>query len=224
MLNNDAIVTSKTLQELIKIMTAHPQFGVATPKIYYYDEPHRIWNCGGRLTITGSRKYNNQNKINTKKNNKAHFTCITFATGCALLIRTSIIKNFGLLSEEFFLGEEDYEFSVRMKKHKVKMICVNKAHVYHKISQSFKKFYPEKLSFAFIHHLNRFINMKNNYHPLYWHFWRFGAICYILPMLYIRHHENINSLIRYSKKLIACSNRYTQVSREIVLKIQKEGI
>lgn len=56
-----------------------------------------------------------------------------FITGCALFIRSTIIKKYGGLTDDFFHGEEDFNFCWRMKKNHIKGKCLNKVLVYHKV-------------------------------------------------------------------------------------------
>jgi len=55
LLNNDTAILNDTSIKLIKAMDTNLQFGVATPRIYHYNDTNCIWNSGGRFTITGSR-------------------------------------------------------------------------------------------------------------------------------------------------------------------------
>ena len=48
-----------------------------------------------------------------------------FITGCALFIRSSVIEKYGTLSDDFFHGEEDFNFCWRMKKNHIKGKCIN---------------------------------------------------------------------------------------------------
>jgi len=224
LLNNDAIIMSDALRKLVSSMICNPRLGAATAKIYYYDDPERVWNAGGRLTMTGSRKYYDSNLSGVKAFDKGALAEITLVTGCSLLIRTDIITRLGSFSEDFFHGEEDYNFSLRMKKHGIKMGCVHNARVYHKGGRSIQKLVPQQLDSAFIHYLNRFVDLKTYYPRFYWRFWRYGALCYILPMLYIRYHIDVKSLIRLSTKLIMYSSRYDRVTKELISQVQNKGI
>jgi len=224
LLNNDAIVATDTLHELVLGMENSPHLAAATAKIYYYDEPERIANAGGRLTITGSRKYYEMNRIEESRINKKCVTPVTYATGCALLIRASVLKEFGPLSTDFFHGEEDIEFSLRMKRLGLKMACVHSAHVYHKIGRSINKLLEGRLDAIFLHYLNRFVHMKRHYRRFYWRLWRYGALAYILPMLYRRYKVDHGSLLKLARNLLAASEKYDRVTKDVVLNIQRDGL
>ena len=223
LLNNDTAILNNTLKKLIKAMDTNLQFRVVTPRIYYYYDINRIWNSGGRLTITGSRYYFDLNRVLRTPETNTSINKITFITGCALLIHRNILKKYGFLSEDFFIGEEDYDFSLRMKKYRIKMACIKNTCIYHKTSRSSQKLFKEKINSSFIHHLNRFIHLKHCYPCSYWHLWRIGALCYILFIFYFRYHVNKKYLYSYCKKLIRYSDKYNKVTKKVIFCSQEEG-
>ncbi|MBL7074160.1 glycosyltransferase family 2 protein [candidate division KSB1 bacterium] len=216
LLNNDTTVDPECLRTLVEFLNHNKVYGVITPKIKYYYHPNLIWNCGGKLTIFGSRKYYYLNKKDDKRGggNKE----ITFITGCALMARASIFQQYGLLSELFFLGEEDYDFSLRMKKNGVRMAAVLSAKVYHKVGASrVLIFEQDVLAKAFVHHLNRFIHLKDYYPRAYWKIWRLASLVYILPMLKKRYNVSFAKLLRYTRLLLENSNSLVSVDKDVFI-------
>lgn len=47
LLNNDTIVDRNVIEELIEVAETDILIGFLGPKIYYYNEPNRIWSAGG---------------------------------------------------------------------------------------------------------------------------------------------------------------------------------
>jgi len=220
LLNNDAVITPSTLRILTNTLRENENLGFVMPVIYYYDSPNRIWNAGGVLTKWGGRRYLNAGRVDNGIYEGKKLVPISFVSGCALLVKSEILLKFGLLSEDFFFGEEDYEFSLRMKKHNVMGACLPEAHVYHKVSRSVQQFCPDKLKMAFIYHLNRFINLKKYYKRWYWNIWRFLALVYILPMLFLRYKAKPAQLVRYAIKLMTYSSKYKSVTYELFHEIK----
>ncbi len=219
LLNNDTTVDKKCIEILIDFNNNNKQYAVLSPKIYYYDKPNQIWNFGGKLTLNGSRKYYCQNKIDTN-NIKEEVKEITFITGCALFARTEIFEKYGLLSEKFFFGEEDYEFSLRMKNLRIKMAAIASAKVYHKIGLSSNIVFSENHTpYIFIGCLNRFLNMKSYYSFIYWNIWRVISLLYIFPMLIIKKHIPIDRSIQFIMLLMQYSNKFDKVDKKIFHKI-----
>jgi len=214
LLNNDTTVDSDCLKTLSEFLDKNKTYDVVTPKICYYKKPGKVANCGGRLTFTGSRKYFCLG-VEKNKATKRGIKKITFVTGCALLARSSVFRNYGLLTEKFFFGEEDYEFSLRMKKNKVRMASVLSAKVYHKVSVSSETvFGQEKIASAFITLLNRYVDMKFYYRHFYWKIWRVASLGYILPMLKIKYDASIKTLFRFTQLLLKYSNNHSGISKD----------
>ena len=212
LLNNDTTVEADTIRKLLAFLQNNPDVDVITPQINYYYKPDTIWNQGGKLTFTGSRKYYGKNKKATET--KGSYYKITFITGCALLSRAEIFQKYGLLTEKFFLGEEDYEFSLRMRKQSRNMVAVMAATVYHKIGMSKKGvFKTDILPNAYIFYLNRLINLKSYYPEVYWQIWRVLSLVYIVPMLMFRYKISASRLKSFVQLYFRHSNSLDSVNR-----------
>jgi len=198
LLNNDTLIEKDSISILMNFLCNNTDIMAATPQIRYFEPNDKIWNCGGKLTFFGSRKYFYANNKISKVPLKGH-SSITFVTGCALIFKINLT---GILSEDFFFGEEDYEFSLRMQKNKFKMVCVYNSIIYHKVGSSIRKSHNLTNS-IYLYYINRLINTRNYYTPLRWHVTRILAYIY-LPILFLKNNINpINSI-----SLIKCINIY----------------
>lgn len=121
LLNNDTEVMPDFLNRLNDFITSNPAYSVLTPKINLYFQQERIWNCGGSLNW-GFRKYYYGGQLEKSIKEKEYID-ITFVTGCALFFKSELLTG-NLFTERFFHGEEDFDFSYRMKEMNVKMACV----------------------------------------------------------------------------------------------------
>lgn len=153
LLNNDTTVATDFLEELQLGRLRHPK-AVLIPQIRLYHEPERIWNCGGQLIWPGRKAYNFENAPVALAAGRGEFT-VSFVTGCALLYRPRLT---GLLTERFFFGEEDMEFSWRLQKMDVPAICINTSVVYHKVGQTLTSNYRKSEIFT----LKRLVNLRIN--------------------------------------------------------------
>ncbi len=181
LLNNDTVVSPNAFQELRKFVEGNPLVNAVTPQIRYYQPSTRIQNCGGLLTYFGGRKYILAN-VDADRAPDITSSPITFVTGCALLFKHGVT---GPLTEDFFFGEEDYEFSLRMKKRGFGMACAYKAVIYHKVGTSITK-----ASTAFgtilVHYACRLMNTRNYYSSIRWHSTRLLAYLY-LPVVLVKN-------------------------------------
>ena len=109
LLNNDTVVEPNFLSKLISFQNANPEYVALTPQIRLFDPSNKIWNCGGKLYWPLLRKYYyaGQDISNVPQTG---FQNISYITGCALFFD---YKKAGCLTENFFFGEEDIEFSNR---------------------------------------------------------------------------------------------------------------
>lgn len=136
LLNNDTEVEPDFLKKLTDYAQANPTVKVLSPCICYHYDKSKVWFSGGELTF-GSRK-NLFAEQAVQAVGKEPFD-ISFVSGCALFFDTSVLnERHELLYNGFFFGEEDYEFSLRMRKECVKMACVPSSRIYHKVGSSQK--------------------------------------------------------------------------------------
>ena len=157
LLNNDTVVESQFLNHLSAFMKQNNEYVACTPQIRYYEPNDKIWSCGGHIRL-GNRmsKYRGASIENIPTQG---YEDITFITGCALFFRP---RKTGKLSEKFFFGEEDFEFSLRLRKHKQKVACVFDSIIYHKVSQTVAKD-DNTFNRMFLFYAMRFIDYKPYY-------------------------------------------------------------
>jgi GT2 family glycosyltransferase len=207
LLNNDTVVSPEAFQELRKFLRNYPSFTAITPQIRYYSPNTRIQNCGGDLTYFGSRKYKFEN-MDASVLPESEFSVITFVTGCALLFNYKVT---GALTEDFFFGEEDYEFSLRMRKRGLGMACVHGAVVYHKLGASIARS-SKPLGNILVYYVSRLINTRNYYSRLRWHATRILAYLY-LPVLLKRNGINPRNSISAIRRVESYLSRHRSVAR-----------
>jgi hypothetical protein len=203
-LNNDTLVHKNAFQELLKFINSNPLIKAVTPQIRYFKPDTRIWNCGGKLTYWGSRKYYFADKDHLSVPQTGSMK-ITFITGCALLCKHT---ETGPFTEKYFFGEEDYEFSLRMKKYSFDMACVLNSIIYHKVGCSIKKLAKQQ-HLIYIQYISRLINTRDYYSSIRWQITRALSYLYI-PVLLFRNKINpLNSaqLIRRINFYVSNNNK-----------------
>lgn len=136
LLNNDTVIESNMISELIACAVRHPKT-VIVPKIYYSDNRSVIWSAGGAV----SKVVKKVRHIGLDQEDKGQFNEekeIEVATGCCLLIPVSVIEEVGFLDEQYFLYYEDTEYCFRLQSRGKKIIFCPDAIVYHKVGASSK--------------------------------------------------------------------------------------
>lgn len=210
LLNNDTIAEKETISSLINFKLNNPQYSALIPQIRYYEPANIVWNCGGKLMpLYGGRRYYYCNK-SFEKVPQSGFMNISFMTGCALFLD---YKRTGLLSEDFFFGEEDFELSLRMRKSKLKAACVFNSVIYHKVGRSIN-LNTNSIGKNYIYYLNRFIDLRKQWSAVRWHSWRIFYIFYILALLFFKYGLSPQILYKFTRKLFNNSSRLSKVTKE----------
>lgn len=113
--NNDATVEKNTITMLECSLDNHPEVGMVTPRIVFMDNPEVLWYGGGEVSwLRGSAITPGiLGASNTPLALQARE--VSFASGCALLIRRSVMAQLGGFDERFFMYEEDLELCLRAK-------------------------------------------------------------------------------------------------------------
>lgn len=138
LLNNDAVVAPQLLKNFIEVSESHPNAGVFGGKIYYLSEPLKIWFAGGKIDADSLlTTHEGFGKIDDGISWE-EVRPIDYACGCALLVRSDVIKKIGTLESKFFLMWEEADFCCRAIRAGFECLFVPKALVWHKISASFK--------------------------------------------------------------------------------------
>jgi GT2 family glycosyltransferase len=191
LLNNDTVAAPDAVEQLAALLAQEPCLVGATAQIRYYDTD-LVWNCGGDLTWYGGRRYHLHGATAEEAaaaEGGAAWRPISFITGCAAFFRTELFSTVGLLSERFFFGEEDFEFSQRLKQAGLRLGCAYGAVVRHKVSRSVNQAAQTQAADTALtnkvrlYYLNRFIDMRSYYPRPLWHLWRLVYMAYIFVLL-----------------------------------------
>jgi GT2 family glycosyltransferase len=106
--NNDTMVYTNTLSAMISAMNQSKDVGVSSCKIVGYDNKSVI-NPGGNLKYwLGVHFYW---RFKDSRKGKVE---VNFVPGCAMMIRSSLLKAIGGFREDFFLYVDDIEFCNRV--------------------------------------------------------------------------------------------------------------
>jgi GT2 family glycosyltransferase len=209
LLNNDTIVERDFIDKMANFTYHHSQYIAATPKICLANPKNEIWNCGGRLTWYKNRKYYFAGK-NIDKTPASGHSDITFITGCALWFKP---KETGILTERFFHGEEDFEFSLRIKRMKRKMACVNNAVIYHKVGSTINKASSKTEGKAKVFYVNRFIDLKSNF-PKTWKWYFFINGFYGFLLMSYKYKINFCENIKFWSDIYQIAKTKDRVTKE----------
>lgn len=125
LLNNDTVVDKNVLCSISSFR--NPSVGAVGSKIYFYKgcEYHKgrykksdlgnvFWYAGG--IIDWNNALASHRGVDEVDHGQFDVEVITdFITGCSFFIRTSVIKQIGLLDESYFMYMEDLDYSLRIQ-------------------------------------------------------------------------------------------------------------
>ncbi|MBN9391122.1 MAG: glycosyltransferase family 2 protein [Chloroflexi bacterium] len=162
LLNNDTEVAPDFLEPLVQMAESDPQIGITGPKIYYFDDPDRIWSAGGLITKDGWTHQLGVNEPNIPAFNSLRQ--VDYVTGCAMLVKRQAIEKAGMLDPRFFAYYEETDWCVRVKRAGFSIWYVPQSVLWHKISLKARDLSPR---YVYYMTRNRLLFLRNlGKHPL----------------------------------------------------------
>jgi len=146
LLNNDVILSKNLLQVLVNTALKNEKIGIVSPKMYFakgfefhkdrYKESELgkvIWYAGGIIDKNNVYSHHKGvDEVDLGQYDNEEET--DFANAAAVLIRSKLFEEIGLLDEKFFLYWEDADLSQRAKLKNWKVVYTPKTHIWHKVS------------------------------------------------------------------------------------------
>lgn len=138
--NNDTIFTKNLIQTLVQTLEQHPQVGMVSPKILYYDQPDMLQYAGytdinyltARNACIGQYETDNGQYDQLEG-------ATGFAHGAAMMVKREAINKAGRMAENFFLYYEELDWCSRIKRAGYEIWVNMKTCIYHRESISVGK-------------------------------------------------------------------------------------
>lgn len=162
LLNDDVEVTPNWLVPLLEFMDKHKDVAACQPKILSERRRNTFeyaGACGGFIDYLGY-PYCRGRMFSNIENDEGQYdtSCPVFwATGAALMVRTSIYNDIGGLDARFFAHMEEIDFCWRLHSRGHSVWCIPQSTVYHVGGGTLNKSNPHKT----------FLNFRNNLLMLY---------------------------------------------------------
>lgn len=218
-LNNDTVVEPRALGKIVSLLRDEPAMFASFPQIRIAGAG-RIWNCGGRISRLGFRRYWYANAPLGSVHLPPRINC-TFFTGCCFAVRTAEFLSRGGLTERFFFGEEDFELGLWMLDHGKRAVCLTEAVVDHKVSASIARASRAQSRMVYVHYLNRFIHMRLRLGSIRWLVWLCLYLPYIVQLLWRTSAVGVGETPRFVRRLLQDAWRNDGVDRDLFLTIVK---
>jgi GT2 family glycosyltransferase len=157
LLNNDTTISSDSVSLLVELLRSKGQIGITTPPIFYADNADRIWSAGGSLDRR--RMIFRQNVFPSRDSLPDGPVRTEFASGCAMMMATSLFEDLGGLREDLFLYHEDSYLCLECRRRGKEIYLHPNAEVLHHVSASMCGLIsPVPVYFS---HRNRYIIAKH---------------------------------------------------------------
>jgi GT2 family glycosyltransferase len=128
-LNSDTVIDANCPRLLVEEAERNSRTALVTPRIFFGDSPDRLWLGGGRFSLWHGRP------IHVGRNGPAaagwtDTSNMSFASGCALLIKLSAVTG-DPFDVSLFSYAEDLDLSIRLRRERWGIRYVPQAVVWH---------------------------------------------------------------------------------------------
>ena len=168
LLNTDTIVDPYFLNDLIRVGEKYERIGMLTGKTYNYFKQNVLCSAGANINwILGTNAFHRgEDEYDTGKYDTARN--VNFIPGYYMLIKRKVLEKCGPLNDIFFLGGEELEFSVRVKRNGFILAYVPTGKIWHKVTASHRKYDPR---YIYNGYRNRMIFVRLLYPRFIWLMW-----------------------------------------------------
>ncbi|MCX2449845.1 glycosyltransferase family 2 protein [Pedobacter sp. PLR] len=140
LLNNDTEISPNLITVLTETMNNHPEIGIISPLILYYDQPDTIQYAGfTEMNYLTARNMGIGNMEHNQGQYDQDSRETGFCHGAAMMCRRSDLDKTGLMAENYFLYYEELDWCEQFKRAGKKIWFTGQTKIYHKESMSVGK-------------------------------------------------------------------------------------
>lgn len=131
-LDDDTEVDPECISAMVDVMRSHPRCGIVGPKIYYFEEPDRLWFAGATLNLRTSRAHN----VGVLEWDKGQYneTVPVSHVPTGFLARRAMLEQIEGHDPLFVQSFGDADFAFRARKAGWDALLAPKAKLWHKVS------------------------------------------------------------------------------------------
>ena len=130
--DNDALLDENCIGTLMEFLEEHPESGMAAAKIYHTELPEYVQNYGTFIDFQNYRVDSTYANY-LEDGSMPELVYSDAVPACALMVRTSLIEQIGLMPEENFLYWDDTEWCYRCRAAGYKVASVGGAKAFHQM-------------------------------------------------------------------------------------------
>lgn len=175
LLNNDTVAYEDSVAILERAMANQTGVGIMVPRIAYLDAPNVLWYGGGEMDWRRASAFTPGMNRSASAGPALKERDVGFATGCALFIRRSVLRQLKGFDPRFFMYEEDLEFCLRAAEAGIRIRYIPRSLILHRVQGSSRDCAGDRSNFwsvenprlaFYAYHIirNRLLNMHLHAH------------------------------------------------------------
>lgn len=131
-LNNDTTIAPDTVAQLEAALAADDEAGAVAPRIVFMHDPSLLWYGGGEINWRTGTAITPGFRGPAEATAVLQRRYVTFASGCAVMLRRRVLQTIGGFDPRIFMYEEDVDLSLRVSEAEWRLLYVPESIVYHK--------------------------------------------------------------------------------------------
>jgi hypothetical protein len=185
LLNSDTIVLPRSLNNMVKFLSDHPDAGAVGAKMLYPDHtlqrtarsfPTPMASFFGRKSfltkILPGNKFSKRYMMTDKEESNKPYE-VDWVSGGAMMIKNETVEHVGVLDERFFIYWEDADWCFRIKKNGWKVFCIPSAPIIHYEGRSSKN---DRLRLIIHFHKSVYMFYRKHYIKSHYSIMNIGAV------------------------------------------------
>lgn len=133
LINNDVVFGSSLFSDLLSGKARHGA-SIIFPKMYYFDNPKKIWCAGGTFIKSRGWTALHYGIGEIDEGQFDHEVVTEYSPTCCALIDTAVFNEIGFMDPDYFVYCDDTDFFFRAMQAGQKAIYLGSACLYHKVS------------------------------------------------------------------------------------------
>lgn len=121
LVTHECVIHAQSLDLLVQELGRRPDAGCVGPKLYYLDQPDRLFSCGQYARPL--RKLPRHRSVEPDEAGRGSIEADALDGAC-LLLRRKAIESVGLMDEEYFLYFEETDYCYRLRRAGWSVLCV----------------------------------------------------------------------------------------------------
>ena len=133
LLNNDTIVDSDVLEDLVAFADKDPKIGIVGPKIFVLrngKQTNLVQSLGAKVNLYLGETSPIKGKMHQGRFDEPF--SVDYVSGCAMLVKRNVIEDLGFLDPRYFMYVEEVDYCLRARRRGFQIWGVPKARIWHR--------------------------------------------------------------------------------------------